>query len=452
MDSNRGYSLEGAKYSLLVVLFLLVHTPNYSQVSFGLPENVKRECISFKMINNLMVTPVAINGVMGKFILDTGVSTTILFKSHSQAIKSSEGIKEVSLNGFGMLEPIPAIVSYNNHIKCKRIEGRGHRVLLLLDEKINFSAKLGMTINGIIGYDFFKNSVVKIDYSFKSITVYSVESFKKKTGSAYTTLPLEFYKFKPYINGALQIKEDSNEIPIKLLIDSGGSEAFWLFDQPEKGIIKPEQSFKDFLGDGITGAIYGYKTRIRKIQFGNYAFEQPVISFLPKETTHLARRFSERNGSVGGAFLRRFTVWINYNDKEITLKKNSHYKDPFTYNMSGMEIVFNGDILVAQSQSETYNVGQERNKIELNSSYKFVLKPSYQISHIRPGSPSDLCGLKEGDNVVKINNKPSHQMSIDYISSMFREKRGKKITIVVDRDGKTLGFQFKLHDILEAKE
>ncbi len=452
MDSNRKYSLEGAKYSVFITFFLFVCTPNYGQVSFGLPKNVKRECISFKMINNLMVIPVAINGVMGNFILDTGVTTTILFKSHSQAIKSYEDVKEVSLSGFGMLEPIPAIISYNNHVKCKRIEGRGHKVLLLLDEKINFSAKLGMTINGIIGHDFFKNAVVKIDYFFKNITVYSADNFKKKTGSSYTTLPLEFYKFKPYINGKLQIDEHSNEIPIKLLIDSGGSEAFWLFDQPDKGIIKPENSFKDFLGDGITGAIYGDKARIHKIQFGNYAFEQPVISILPKETTQLARRFSERNGSVGAAFLRRFTVWINYKGQEITFKKNNHYKDPFTYNMSGMEIVYNGDILVAQSQSETYNVGQETNKIEFNSSYKFVLKPSYQISHIRPGSPSDLCGLKEGDNVVKINNKASHQMSIDHISSMFREKRGKKVEIVVDRNGETLEFQFKLLDILAAKE
>lgn len=432
------------------MLFLsILHTEeSYAQTSFALQQGVKRSCIPFELVNNLIVIPVSINGVQGNFILDTGVSTTILFKSHSEAVSISEDIKKVSLNGFGMLEPIPAIVSYKNRMQAKELEGVGHKLLLLLDERINFSAKLGMTINGIIGYDFFKNNVVKIDYYHKRLTVYRSSNFKKKSGKSYRTLPLEFYKFKPYINGLVALDASGKKQPVKLLIDSGGSEAFWLFDEPSKGIVTPENHFKDFLGDGITGPIYGDKTRIAEIQFGDFVFQKPIVSFLPEASTVMARRFKERNGSVGGAFLRRFTVWINYKDKEITLRKNSHYNDAFTYNMSGIEIVFNGDILVAESGSESYRTDQDSDRIEFNSSYKFVLKPSYQISHIRKGSPSDIAGLMEGDNLVRINNRATYKMSLDYIASLFREKEGKRIRVSIERNGEFMDFHFRLKDIL----
>lgn len=431
-----------------LAIFLLISLHGFAQRSLTFPEGVKRECISFELVNNLIVIPLTINGVAGSFILDTGVSTTILFKSHSKAIRISEDVKEVSLNGFGLMEPIPAIVSYKNNIQTKRMKGTGHKVLLLLDEKINFSAKLGMTINGIIGYDFFKNTVVKIDYYHKKLTVYAHDSFKKKKGKSYRTLPLEFYKFKPYINGMVSLNTTGKKQPVKLLIDSGGSEAFWLFDEPAKGIVTPENHIKDFLGDGITGPIYGDKTRIPEMQFGDFVFHNPIVSFLPAESTEMARRFADRNGSVGGAFLRRFTVWIHYKDKEITFRKNRHYNHPFTYNMSGVEIVFNGDILVAESGSQSFRTDQGSDKIEFNSSYKFVLKPSYQISHIRKGSPGDIAGLKEGDILVRINNRATYKMSLDYIANLFREKKGKKIHMTVNRNGEIMDFHFQLEDIL----
>src|SRR5690606_41472749 len=54
-----------------------------------------------------------------------------------------------------------------------------------------------------------------------------------------------------------------------LLVDSGSGDALWLFEN-EEGINLPEENFHDFLGYGISGSIYGSRSRIGEINFGKY--------------------------------------------------------------------------------------------------------------------------------------------------------------------------------------
>ena len=46
----------------------------------------------------------------------------------------------------------------------------------------------------------------------------------------------------------------------------------------------------------------------------------------------MARKIKGRNGTLGGGLLRRFTVWLNYKERKITLKKNGKFKKRFEYN------------------------------------------------------------------------------------------------------------------------
>ena len=59
------------------ILFVLAFSA-YAQGKFVL-QNSEKDKISFKLINNLIVIPVEVNGVSLSFLLDTGVSKAILF-------------------------------------------------------------------------------------------------------------------------------------------------------------------------------------------------------------------------------------------------------------------------------------------------------------------------------------------------------------------------------------
>ena len=87
---------------------------------------------------------------------------------------------------------------------------------------------MGIPVNGIIGYNFFKNNLVEINYKKKRVVVFSDNTkIRKKIDKKYNIIPITIEKSKPYIKGSIVI--NNNEIPVKLLIDIGNSDAIWLF-------------------------------------------------------------------------------------------------------------------------------------------------------------------------------------------------------------------------------
>ena len=193
----------------------------------------------------------------------------------------NDSLKKIKVNGFGTGEAIDAYILDNNTLKYKNVIAYKQKLVLLHNKDINFSAKTGMTINGLIGGDFFKEFIVEINYSRKRITLYNPKFYKLKLKSSMKTFPLTFHKGKPYINGYAKVyKDQEGEVPVKLLIDSGGSDALWFFKDEKQFSKLPEKNFKDFLGEGITGSIYGHKTLAKEFRIGDFRLKKPIISFL----------------------------------------------------------------------------------------------------------------------------------------------------------------------------
>ena len=67
---------------ILCLAFLLISVVNfgYSQNKFRLETKKGKDKIRFQLINNLIIIPVEVNGVILSFILDTGVSRPIICK------------------------------------------------------------------------------------------------------------------------------------------------------------------------------------------------------------------------------------------------------------------------------------------------------------------------------------------------------------------------------------
>lgn len=437
---------------ILYTIIFFVCSSTFSQDNFQFfgKNNLKQE-LSFKLINNLVIIPIEINGHNLSFILDTGVNKTILFNLTKNDSIGLNNVEKVFIRGLGNGEPVEALLSKKNNFRIKNITSSNQELYVILKDAFDLSARMGTTIHGIIGYDLLKDVITKIDYRNKKITFYNPKSYKSKKCRKCEIFPLEFYRNKPYINVSATIDTlKTLKTPLKLLVDLGGSDAFWLFENSKEIIKTPIKHFKDILGEGFSGTIYGNRSKIPEVTLGRFLIENPTVSFLDSTSTLNARKFRKRNGSIGGNILKRFKVWIDYPNKKMTLKKNGSLKG-FYYNMSGLHLVYDGQELVKQeaktSFKDSYSINKSnKNTISLVTTYFYRFKPKYKISTIVKGSPADKAGMLKDDFIKSINGKPAYEYELSEIMELFQKKPNKKIKIKVKRGITNLKFEFRLEE------
>ena len=127
-------------------------------------------------------------------------------------------------------------------------------VYIIFDQSLNFSQRMGIPVHGILGNGFFKNFIVKINYITEKITIYRPEDYIYKNCGTCEDLDIAFENDKPFISLTADRGNETSELT--LLVDSGSSDAMWLFET--EGFIEenPKNYFEDFLGLGLSGNIF----------------------------------------------------------------------------------------------------------------------------------------------------------------------------------------------------
>ena len=431
-------------------LLLILCIPSYGlSQGFGLPNGKKFEKVNFKLINNLIIIPIEVNGAKLSFILDSGVSKPILFNVSDQDSIQLRNVSEITIRGLGDGDPIKALSSKDNFFKLEEIRNFNQLLYVVLDKDMNFSPTLGIPIHGIIGYDLFRDFVVEINYGSEYIKFHDPEFYKEKENKKSQKLPLFIRRNKAYIEGNIGLNT-AKDVPVKLLIDTGSSDAVWLFKDEEKGLGIPEQNYQDFLGQGLNGSIYGKRTKVNRINLGEFALKDAKAAFPDMETFSSSVVIGNRNGSIGGAILKRFNIIFNYPAKEITLKKNSHFNVPFQYNMCGLQLQHNGVRYIADRIADRTGVVFNNKRkfgdvqILMQNQTRLSLVPEIIVSGIRADSPAEEAGLKEGDIILAVNGKRIHSYKLQEVMKMLNEKEGKHIKVLIERYNKDLLFSFVL--------
>lgn len=441
------------KTVILCFLFIYVF-PVLGQEGFLFEKNVDKIVIPFKFINNLIFIPIKVNGIELNFLLDSGVQETILFSMEDKKEVSFFNVEKITLRGLGSEESIEGLKSGNNTLEVKGLKYTNHLLYIVLDQSFNLSYHIGIPVNGIIGYNFFKSNLVEINYERKRITVYrDKQKIRKKIENKFQHVPITIERSKPYITGSLVL--NAVEIPVKLLIDIGNSDALWLFQNDSKMIKIPEKNFEDYLGKGFSGDVEGRRALIKKFTMSKFEFYNPIIAFPDTISIRHVTMVKDRSGSVGSEILKRFTVVFDYPNQKMFLKKNGSFYTPFSYNKSGIELQHHGlqwvqetvrleTIPIVKSDDLSFKKSENGN----NFKYKFVLKPIYIIANVRKNSPAALSGLQKGDIVVNINNEPAYQYTLEKINALLKSEEEKWITFDVERDSQLMKFKFQLLNVL----
>ncbi|MDT0541000.1 PDZ domain-containing protein [Croceitalea sp. P059] len=446
------------KNTLVYITFVFVcfSYTGYGQ-RFHISNKKKYEKVKFELVNNLIVVPVELNGAKLSFILDTGVGSPILFNLTNQDSIQINNVSEISLRGLGEGEPIQALKSTKNTFKIGNAKNFSQPLYVVLDRDLNFSTSLGIPIHGIIGFDLFKNFVVDVNYGAQTLKIYHPDKYNYKKSKRRQTLPLSIIQKKAYVDGAVT-KEDDSEIPVKLLVDTGSSDALWLFHDPEKGLDIPDKNYEDFLGQGLSGDIFGKRTKLKGVRIGMFQLNEAKVAFPYKESFGAIKELGNRNGSVGGEILKRFNIVFDYPGQKITLSKNINFNRPFQYNLAGIELQHNGVRYIAKRITDANGILDVEQKtfgnvqILLENRTRLSLVPEIVVSGIRAGSPAEEAGLQEGDVILAVNGKEIHDYKLQEILQMLNEREGKKVRVQIERYNKDLLFTFVLKDIFKTKK
>lgn len=436
----------------LIVCFFTFYNIACAQSSFRINNDKGKFTIDFELVNNLIVVPLEINGLELSFLLDTGVYSTILFSLGDKDTLDLKNTEEIFLRGWGDGELIKALKSTGNQVRLGEAISKNLTTYLVFDNPLGLSNRMGVPVHGIIGYDLFRDFIVEIDYVKKILRFYNPDVYKGRKCTSCDELDLVFHRNKPYVN--IEGEINGKTMPLKMLIDISSGDALWLFEN-DSGIKLPDNYFRDFLGFGIGGSVYGGRSRIEKINLGSFSFHDITASF-PDSVYFRINTYDERNGSIRAQVLNRFHLTVDYAQRKIRFKPNKNFDEPFEYDMSGVVIAHDGFTVIKDILRNPIALREEdknqtlAGNIVYKSTYdvKFSLEPQYRIAEIRPDSPASKAGLLESDILLKINGRPAFKYSLSEITNLLSSENGKRIKLVIERNGMEKIVTFFLERIL----
>lgn len=403
------------KFFIFLILLLVNLKVNAQELGFTINDNRKSVKIPFQIYNNLIVVPVILNNKIPlKFIIDTGVRTSILTQKTFSDLLGLTYSKKYHISGIGENKYIEAYITNNVNLKLPGITGRGHAMLVLNEDYLELRNHLGTDVHGILGYELFSRFIVKIDYDNRVMTLTTPENFKKRR--RYKTIPISVEDTKPYVYG--EVKFDTREpVLVKLLIDTGASHGLILDEDSDESLFAPEPKIEANLGKGLGGNVYGQISRIESFKLGEMKWKNPLATFPENDQFLDSLKYQgvDRNGSIGGEILGRLDIIFNFPEEVIYVKKGRSFKEDFTYNLSGLSVKAKGS--------------------RLNN---------FEITDVRKNSVGEEAGLKEGDLILSINGMALRYLDLNSLINMLNSKPKKRIKLRVQRKNELLDFKFRL--------
>lgn len=386
-------------------------------LGFQLSGGRKKVHIPIEINNNLIVVPVVLNDALPlKFILDTGVRTTILTQKTFTDILNLPYSRKYTISGPGGINLVDAYVTNNVSLELPGVSGRGHAMLVLGQDYLELRNYLGTDVHGILGYELFSRFIIQIDYEKRVLTIMLPEKFHRSR--KYQAIPITIEDTKPYVNSTV-VFQNGKSLRAKLLMDSGASHGLMLEPTSDSAIQVPENAVSSLIGRGLGGEIVGKVGRIESISLGNFKLENAIANFPDANSYTDSIKVGNvfRNGAIGGEILSRFVVIFNFPEERVYLKKNSSFKKNFYYNLSGITLKAKGSQLT-----------------------------TFEVMEVRDKSPSKASGILPGDIILTLNGIPATSLDLNMMNGLLNSKPGKRIRLELNRNGERLKMEIELKD------
>lgn len=381
--------------------------------------NQTRIDLPFRYVNGFIVVPVTFEQWFPlNFIFDTGAEHTILSRREITDLLQLEYRRQFTLVGSDLSRAFYAYLVSGIDLQVGDILAKNRSILVLEEDYLRFEDYAGVKVHGILGADFFRRFIVKINYQRQIISLYAPSALELPEKN-FTEVKAEFTRSKPYLFPEVVLRQGDTST-LKLLLDTGAALPLLINTDSDPGLVLPERVIPSNLGAGLGGFLKGYKGRVPSLSLPPYEFSSVVTSYQELYLDQIdSTRLDQRNGILGNEILRRFTVVLDYIREGVYLEPNKDYDDEFKADRSGLLIIASGPAL-----------------------------HNYLIYSVLDDTPAREAGLKPGDEILRMNWVPSVFLSLGGIIRRLQKPAGKRIRMTVRRDGKRVKTSFLLRDLI----
>lgn len=369
---------------------------------FDLQGNRKRVNIPFKLVRDMVVIQLNINNKGPfNFILDTGVGLMLITDPKLVDSINIPNKRTLKMAGLGVGDDFDAYFTSALAVDIPGLVSYDVAAAILTKDHFGLSNYAGMPIQGLLGYEFFNNLAVKLNFADTVMTVMRPKDLKSLKAGA--RVPITVENRKPYLQAKVTFPNGAKATD-KLILDLGAGHAL-LLDNVLKKQGLPQKFIAANLGVGLTGPINGFLSRVKEVEIGKYRIKDVITSF-PDDKDREAP-LVRRDGNMGMSLLKRFNLILDYADSSLYLKPMKNLNEPFEHDMSGLEYYSDGDNL-----------------------------DRVIISRVEPGSAADAIGLEKDDEIVNINFKSVSKMTLEEIDGLFKSGDDRSLLIDVLHDKK----------------
>lgn len=363
--------------------------------------------IPFEVFGNLVLLQVKVNNTGSlRFILDTGADTSVIDAQRAKALRLEPQGKIVASGAAGSAE---ATFTKGVSLSLSGVELLDQTIYVLPLESLS---ALGRKIDGVLGNDVLKEFVVEIDYLAGTINLYEPHSYRYSGSGESIRLTMD--------DGLLFVRasitpQGHTPIEAKFEIDSGSTGAILLntpFVQRHDLLATAPKTIQTNSG-GVGGTAKMLRGRVNNVRLGRFVIDRPITHF--SQATQGDYASSKYDGLIGDQILRRFKAIFDYSRRQMILEPNSHFAEPYEIDMSGIELVADGDDLL--------------------------------IDDVDENSSAAEAGVKGGDILLAINGRPAAEFNLDQIRTMFMQD-AKEYLLRLKREGKVLQIKLKLKRII----
>jgi hypothetical protein len=361
----------------------------------------------FELSGNLILMQARVNDSRASwFIFDTGADSTVIDAQLAKDLKLKPGGKIVGAGSAGTAE---AIIFKGISLRFPNMEAEQLTVGAL---PLDFlSASFGRKIGGVIGNDIIKEFVVEVDYASQTMNFYEPQSYRYSGGGEI--IPLIIEENLPFVRAGIAL-DGRTRIEGKFELDTGSTGSI-LLNAPfvkKHQLIKGISKTKQINVGGVGGTGRALLGRIKNVTIGRFALENPVARFY--QGTRGDNASAKYDGLIGGEIFRRFKVIFDYPHRQMTLEPNALMSESFEIDMSGLELVADGD------------------------DFSLVL-----IDDVEVDSPAAKAGIEGGDIITAIDGRSTVEVTLDQIRKLFMQE-GREYQLSLKRGAKVIQTKLKL--------
>jgi len=389
----------------LTLLLLLLQICSYAQEEFVMPSKFITKFPFIQFTGGIIVLQAHFEAFPDtlNFILDTGSGGISLDSATAEYFKLKPEPSDQVIRGIAGIRNVSFLKNKKLHLPRLTIDSLNFHIV---DYSL-LTAVYGERIDGIIGYSVFSRYIIKVNFDSSYLEFWTKGSIKYPRGGyllrpSISKLPVQVARVK-----------DNRSVNARFLYDMGAGLNMMLSTDflKDSSLLHKKRKMYAKEAEGLGGKIDINMTVIKELKLGPYRFRNvPIYVF---DDDYNITSYPYLGGLIGNDLLRRFNIILNYERRDIHLLPNSHFKDPFDYAYSGIELYYIDGVIL--------------------------------IGDIAKGSPAEAAGLKEGDIVVAINSNFNQNMNQ---MKTALQTFGKPLKMIIQRNGELLQKEFKVKNIL----